>query len=280
MSSTNKVLEAIKAKREAEAARKTSFTKTIKPEDGKHFYRFLPSWRIEEDGSRSGQFWHDYGMHWVRSNPGDKPAAYICMKDTFEQPCDICSAVYAATGAARTADEEEFYKNMRSTRRFLVNVLHISGPEAMRSTPQLMELPRTVFDALMEMFEEYGDITNLGTDGKNIVITREGTGMSTRYSVMPAAKTHVVDPKVLKELINIDNVVKQEDENKKKLVLDKLAVAVGVLPGASKGALSAPKPAARVLEMDDDDDDAAFSATKAVEEASDDDLDELLKDLG
>lgn len=280
MSSTNKVLEAIKAKREAEAARKTVFVKTIKPEDGKHFYRFLPSWRVEADGSRSGQFWHDYGMHWVRSNPSDKPAAYICMKDTFEEPCDICSAVYATVRAAKNDDEVKFYEGMRSTRRHLVNVLHLSGPENMRNTPQLMELPHKAFETLMDMFEEYGDITSLGADGRNIVITRSGTGLSTRYDVMPAAKTHVVDPKVLKDLINIDDVVKQKDEAKKKLVLDKLAIAVGVLPGSSAGALSAPKPASRVLEMDDDDDDVGFSATKAVEDASDDDLNELLKDLG
>ncbi len=281
MSTTSNVLDAIRAKRDQINQRKASFVRSIKPEDGKHIYRILPSWRVDEHGARSGQFWHDFGMHYVRSKPNDKPSAYICLKDTFDRECDLCSAVYAAVGAATNDDEAKFYREMRSTRRFLVNVLHLTGPKEKQMTPQLMELPAKVFEAIIEMVEEYGDITNLGESGKNVIVTREGSGLSTRYTVMPAAKPFAIPKEtqktILGELINIDAVVNQEDAARKKAVLDKLAFAVGVVP-SSAPALSAPR-ATRALEIAEDD-DVPFDVSSAIEEASEEDMDDLLSKLG
>lgn len=277
MQTTSSLLESIRKRREEEAKRQVQYARTSKPESGKQIYRILPSWR------GAGQdFWHDFGMHYVRANPADKPTAYVCSNDTFGQPCDLCSAVHQAAGMpGLTQDDQDFYRGMRSTRRVLVNALHISGPEADRNKPILLELPIKVFDQIMSIIEEYeADITQLDPKdgGMNIVINREGTGINTKYSVLPAAKHHKIDNAVLSQLHNIDLYVKQDDEAKKKIALDKLSVAVGVLP-ASVGSSAATPKLARIVDDLDDAPPFDVSGSDSVV-ASDAELDELLKDFG
>lgn len=242
------LLDLLKQKKQDLAAGKRR--KTIKPTDGRGRYRILPSWR--GDGQ---QFWHDFGQHFVKNAAKEITAIYMCTDKTFGRPCSVCEAIGQGIKSATDDYTMEILKDARSTGRVLLNVLHLDGP-----TPgevQILELPPTVFGQVIEIaqeWEEAGESIFALNGGKDIIVSREGSGKNTKYTSQVAAKSLPVDPSVLAKLHNLDEYVRQESSEQMARALNSVRSVSGLLPApsASSGLPAAASAAGAATLVDDD----------------------------
>lgn len=278
-------LDLIKRKKKEMEAKKASSIRPIKPAPGKNMYRILPTWR---KGAEENQFWHDFGMHWVRSEKGGKPIPYLCLDKTYEKECPVCNAIGAGIRGASDDETINLLKGANASQRFLINVLHLNDSEK-KNEPQIMEIGVTVFDDLISLMEDYGDVTDL-EKGIDIIIKREGKGLDTSYTVLPSPKgPRKVDPSVMEKVADLDAAVAQENEAILKKALNALSAAAGVLPTEA-----ASRPALADYSVDDAEDaefddvttsdaeetvDASVSTSDAAVDDDLGDLDDLLDEL-
>lgn len=266
-------IQALIAAKQKDMAAKKSRQNTLKPQPGKHTYRILPSWKGAE-----GQFWHDFAMHFVKTQEsGQKPAAiYLCTEKTYGRPCEICDAIQKSISVCSDDKMVELLKSAKAGQRYLLNVLHTSGPEPEKV--QILEVGGGVFEAICELIMEYGDITD-PEKGIDVVIKREGSGLDTSYTVLPAAKSQPVKASLLQNLPNLDDYVAQENPAGQVKALTAVGQIIGIeAPAAgTPGLPTGNRPALADLSDVDDADYEPVGATASVDEADLDELDELLE---
>jgi hypothetical protein len=282
------IQDLIKKTKQEHASKKASNLRTMKPQPGRHTYRILPTWRLntmpEEAAKEAQPFWHDFAMHWVRTEKNGKPTAYICLEKTFGADCPVCSAIGRGISASNDDETVELLKDANASQKYLFNVLHRSSTDKPNEV-QVLEVGNKIFEQILEFVTEYGDITDLA-DGLDLIIVREGSGLDTKYTVMPAGKSKPVDKGVMEQIFDLDAVVKQENETKLNLALDNLSKVSGVLPAkasSSKASLVDMSEVEDASYADANDEveatDAEDSSESADDDISDDELDDLLGDL-
>lgn len=263
------------AGKQKDMAAKKSRQNTLKPQPGTHTYRVMPSWR----GGDEKQFWHDFAMHFIKTpESAGKPAAvYVCSDKTFGKPCEVCEAAKKLMAVSTNDDQTKQLKEALSAQRYLLNVLHLTGTEP--NKVQIMEVGQGVFESICGLIGEYGDITDLN-EGTDLKITRTGSGLDTKYTVMPAAKSKPVPASMIANLPNLDEFVAQENPAGETKALTAVGTIVGLLPSAGTPVKRGGHPALSALSADAD--DAEFETVKAPVRASapravetDDDLDGL-----
>lgn len=258
------------AKKQKEMAAKKQRQNTLKPAAGKHAYRILPG----AYGGMEGQFWHDFGAHFIKTPASaDKPeAVYICTEKTFGKSCPVCDAIRKSIGVTDDDKMLEMLKKAHSAQRYLLNVLHLTGPEPKKV--QVLEVGQGVFDSICELIQEYGDITDVDS-GIDIVIKREGTGLDTSYSVLPAAKSQPFPKEVLANRIDLDEFVAQENPAGETKALTAVGGIIGILPPAGKPALPGSEARPKLTDMSDAEDGDYEPATPTRSGPADDELDGL-----
>lgn len=265
------------AGKQKDMAAKKSRTSTLKPLPGKHVYRILPSWR----GAGDAQFWHDFSMHFIKTKEsGAKPAAvYVCSEKTFGKPCEVCDSIKKLMAVSKDDDMTKTLKEAQSAQRYLMNAMHRTGAEPDKA--QTLEVGQGVFESICNLIGEYGDITDLAS-GVDLVITRTGAGLDTKYSVMPAAKSAPVPASIIASLCNLDEFVAQENPAGETKALTAVGTIAGLLPGPGASGTGTKTGQAALAALSNDIDDADFEevGTKAASAASDADLDELDDLLG
>jgi hypothetical protein len=199
----------------------------------RNLVRILPCW----DGDPDAQFHQYWGQHFIKDNSGAIKAVYICTQQNFGEPCGVCEAI--AQGAAMTSDEDtlKVLKDARASNRVLVNALYLKGGkhDAPETTPVVLDLPPSVFDAILSVYQTYHDeginVFDLEA-GYNFLIEKTGTGMNTEYKVSPMPKSTKVDKAVLTKAKNLTEWARQESEEGK----NKAITSVKVLSGQPMGA--------------------------------------------
>ena len=267
------------AGKQKDMAAKKSRQNTLKPQPGTHAYRILPSWR----GGDDKQFWHDFAMHFIKNKGETKPAAvYICSDKTFGKPCEVCEAAKKLMAVSTNDDMTKQLKEALSAQRYLLNVLHLTGTEP--GKVQIMEVGQGVFESICGLIGEYGDITDLN-EGTDIKITRTGTGLDTKYTVMPAAKSKPVPASILGQLPNLDEFVAQENPAGETKALTAVGAIAGLLPASGSAAPRGSHPALSQLSAEADDAEyetvsptARASASVVSDDSDLDELDDLLSD--
>lgn len=257
------------AGKQRDMAAKKARQATLKPQPGKHVYRVLPSWR----GGDEKQFWHDFGGHFVKTKEsGAKPAAvYVCSEKTFGKPCEVCDSIKKLLAVSTDDDMTKMLKEANSAQRYLMNVLHITGDQPTK--PQILEVGQGVFESICALIGEYGDITD-PSEGVDLVITRQGSGLDTKYTVMPAAKSGVVPKAALADLPNLDEFVAQENPAGEAKALTAVGAIAGLLPAESKPALPS-KSHPALADLSAEDAELVTPVRGTVVEATDPDLDDL-----
>lgn len=252
-------IQALIAAKQKEMAAKKARQNTLKPQPGQHKYRILPSWRSGGDS----QFWHDFSMHFIKTpDSADKPAAvYVCAAKTYGKSCDVCEAIKKSMGVCGDDKLNDFLKKAQSAQRYLLNVLHLTGPEPTK--PQVLEVGQGVFENICALIGEYGDITCPDT-GTDIIIKREGSGLETKYTVMSAAKSQPVPKSVLGSVTNLDEFVAQENPAGQAKALG----AVGNIIGIMAPAVSAPARGHAALADLSSVEDAEFTPVRSTASAS------------
>lgn len=146
--------------------------------------------------------------------------SWTCVEKTFGKPCNICAGLKRLQEAGITTTD---YQPTSVT--YYVNALVIYDPVydnaiKMGRTPEgnaqkpyslvVMRIPKTVYSWIVSQITSplVGDITD-PMNGCNIVITKEGTGINTRYSctLSPEGRTAIPN-EVLNslELYNLDDI--------------------------------------------------------------------------
>lgn len=199
--------------------------KTIKPEPGRNRYRILPGWRKGDP-----TFFHDFGQHFVKDAAGALKAVYMCVDKTFGRPCEVCNTIDRGIMSSTDDTVIEALKAAKASNRVLLNVLALDGDTP--TEPQVLEVSPTVFTAILGLFEEWGEELIDPENGKDIVVTREGSGLSTKYTVQVAAKSQPVPPAALKKIANLDDFVAQESEEVARRALGAVSAVAGVLPAS------------------------------------------------
>lgn len=230
---TQSLLDLIASKRTAIAANNRA--KTVKPKDGRNRVRILPRW----DGDATKPFWQDFGSHYIKDAAGQFVAAYICADRTFNRPCAICEGIGQAMKATRDDGLVKLLKDANAAPRVLLNVLIVDSEKP--NEPQILELAPSAFNGILGLIQEWGpDMLNM-TGGRDVIIERAGTGLSTKYTVAPCAQTTNVDPGILSRAANLDDYVKQESNEGQTKALNGLRSAIGLpAPGDTSALLSAP----------------------------------------
>lgn len=278
------IMALVKAKKQAIQAASGRRENTVKVQPGKHKFRILPGWDKDDP-----TFFQDFSQHFIKNTRDEIQAVYLCVEKTYGKTCPVCDAI--AQGISECGDDETInaLKEGQSRGRVLVNALELSGGDP--STPIVLDLSPTTFQKVLELMDEYGNITDLN-EGTDLVISRTGAGINTEYSVLPAAKSKPIDDSVMKNINNLSDYVKQEyDEGRNKAIAAVSTVSgVALIPLAGAGAdvplltetieddeefATAVEPVeATALEGD-----AAVDAVATDDEMSDDELEDMLATL-
>lgn len=159
--------------------------------DGKTTLRILPNPTSEEE-----MFFVDFGEHWIKSstekNAQGKPKILgvpLCLAKAYEEQCPYCDAISEAERHMEdnrhdfTDEEVELISGAKSRHRVLVNAAIRVGNSY---EVKMVNLPTTAFNQLIELISEYGEDVVKDVDGLDVAFTRSGTGINTKYTVMPA----------------------------------------------------------------------------------------------
>lgn len=255
--------------------------KTLKPNPGANRYVLLPGWRKGEEHV----WFHDFGQHYVKNAAGEIQAVYVCADKTYGNPCPICEGLSKAIKMTSDDETVALLKEAASGQSYLFNVLALDADDD--ATPQILEVRKSVFGQVVDLIEEWGAAVFDPEAPQIITINRDGKGLNTKYSVQISPKKHTLPKGVMSKLNNIDDYVRQENEEQQRRALSAINNVAGLLPSKDTPATGSTGSFADGKGGRDADADlrdlerreATVSKPSAADIALDDELDDLLGDL-
>ncbi len=180
-----------------------------KPAPGKNVVRVLPPWT--DEGVFANQFYREVHQHW--NVAGEDTGPTLCPKKTPEastdKDCPICDFVEQLRARKNDVEAQELAKELRAKLAYFVSIVDINDPvysakdiaEWKKDRPdsecpfeagdvkiQCYAATSTTFDAILNIvLANEMDITDL-SEGYNVVITKQGKGLQTKYTVTPELK--------------------------------------------------------------------------------------------
>ena len=150
-----------------------------RPREGENHIRILPPLDPNEP------FYHAVRLHWIGSRP------VLCT----QPECLVCEILSTGVIMGNT---------IRTIERFLVSIVDLDAPQ---DGVQIWPMPASVWADVARLIVEgkWGDITD-PMYGRNLVIIREGTGIGTRYQVLPEPEVSQIDSSFLKDIPNLKTV--------------------------------------------------------------------------
>lgn len=217
---------------------------TAKLIDGEQYVRIFPN-----KDNPDGLFFQPFGMHYVKSVGDDGKTvtnAYFCEANTHAGSCELCEM--AMEGKARhkgnTAMENRI-NDMRSSQRYLVNgVISKSADFSSCEKTEIIELPSTVFEAMIKLVEEdmsdeIGNPLDL-EKGYGFLVKRNGSGRDTEYTVSPRRKERgPVAEKFRNGMHDLASFVNQVDETKRLATIKSMSRLLGIPMSASAASAAA-----------------------------------------
>lgn len=154
-----------------------------KPKEGDTRFRLLYGW------TGSDTYFVDVATHY---NVGPKKRAITCSKYTSQLTkkskgnCWLCSV--ALELGSGDAEAKALARDLKPQTRYLMNV-YLRPTEAEPGGLKIAQFPKGVHDTIFKfiMDEEIGDITDPQT-GMDIKLTRTGTNLDTKYTVIVIPK--------------------------------------------------------------------------------------------
>lgn len=198
--------------------------RTVKIQPGKSRVRLLQGWRKGEEHV----WYHDFGQHFIKDSTDQIQAVYLCTDATFGHDCPVCKAIQEAGRLITDDATQKTLSKAVAGKTVLVNALMLDSSEP--NTPVILELKRGVFGQLMEILEENGPEAFFDlNEGHEIVITRDGKGLNTTYNAQMAIKKGSPIPAAaLQRLNNLDEYVKQENEEGKRKAISAVSSVAGI----------------------------------------------------
>ena len=228
------LMDLVNAKRTQIKARSGGFTNTVKPPAGRSRWRILPSWRGEDNAV----FFHDFAQHFAKDREGNVKAVFLCEENTFGHECPYCAKVGEAIRSTKDDGALKILKEMKSKPTYVMNAVRLDGESADAKKPVLLQLPSMAMDLFLNLLQERQDDGILILDpkeGRDIIISREGSGQLTKYKITDGAKNTAVDPEALTALINIDEFLAQERAKSQAKRIEILESATSSVAGMISG---------------------------------------------
>jgi len=151
--------------------------------EGKNVVRILPWKKV---------FFFKAILHYgLRRLTGSGETAFPCLKMFGEEKCPICK-FHEELSESKSLKKSRVGARIRPVTKFYVNVI---GRDRSSAGILMLGLTLKMMKTLRGFLEDedYGDITD-PEDGKDVIITREGTGFtSTSYELRVRAKSTPVD---------------------------------------------------------------------------------------
>lgn len=217
-------------------------SKVIKLKEGKTTIRVLPG----NQGGVEGKFWADLGVHWIKAEKNGKPMAVTgCHEKVHDQPCAVCNAVEKALLSAPDTATEDLYKEWRSRKTALINVIVRDGADK-GDLAQIMEVPATVAELIFGNLQTYADAGMDALDpatGVDFIVERRGKGFDTEYNVMvaPAAKPNPLTKAQLDSAHDLVDFIEREHfRGEEPKALNSIAQITGVSMGYAASPALAP----------------------------------------
>lgn len=195
-----------------------------RPAPGKNRIVLLQGWRKEEPHV----WFHEFGQHYIKNAANEIKAVYPCADATYGKPCAVCDGLAHAARMTKDDDTLNLLGEAKAGREILINALVLEGDKP--NDPQVYAIKRGVFGQIIELIEEWG----VQVFQRELVITREGKGLNTKYSVQISPKEVTVNPSVLEKLNNLDEYVAQESEEQLQRALGALNAVSGLLPAPAR----------------------------------------------
>jgi hypothetical protein len=200
------VTDLLNKKSQAVADKHAGNKNTYRPKQAKTTIRILPGWRNDGDPT----FFHDYGETWIKTMDKKVLAVVADRKMTFGEEDVVRGLVQGALANAKTDGQREHWKEALASPRVLLNALVLDDKNVNPDEPQIFEFSEAGFTAVINqaldagISEEFLDLAN----GFDLVISKTGTGMSTKYSYTFLRKSRSVDESVLEKLNDIDAYIR------------------------------------------------------------------------
>ena len=173
-------LEKIESKIE-QASGKGDF---LKPKNRKNILRFLPP----KVGQRSPfLITHE---HYVKADNGSS-ARFVCPKNMENKPCPACDMFAKLYSSGNRIDRDKSFE-FKPKLRVYANVVTSDDPHH----PKIYAFGKTVWDSLKRIrkdTDDGGDFCDPSEEGFNIVITKTGEKLNTRYSVTAARNNSALE---------------------------------------------------------------------------------------
>jgi hypothetical protein len=152
----------------------------MKLSEGKNTVRFLPP----QVGATAP--WVIVHQHYVKNPhvPDAQLIVFPCPTKMYSLPCPICSEANRLSRTGNKQDREEAFKLWPKMRVFA----EVVCMEAVESSVQILAFGKMIYNQLRNIRNDSdsgGDFTHPET-GFDIIIHREGTGLSTKYDVRPS----------------------------------------------------------------------------------------------
>ena len=163
-----------------------------KPVAGRNMIRILPG-----VGEMGYSFWMDVGKHYI---PGAR-RPLTCRAFTLDEPCPVCEFIKELYQAGDD-ESKALASKMGRRKQFWMNVIDRKAEDrgVLIYTPGPM-----VFGQINSIINDpdYGDVYDI-EDGVDLIVTRTGEGIKTKYTVMGRRKSTPLhaDPKVVDEWLN------------------------------------------------------------------------------
>lgn len=144
-----------------------------------------------------------YGL---RRSGSEREVAYPCLKMFGKDSCPVCD-FHEELSQSSSEGKQKLASRIRAVTKYYVNALDRDRPhEGIKILPMTPKMMRQLKGFLED--EDFGDITDV-EDGKDVIITREGTGFrGTSYELRVRAKSTPVGYDDWEEEIhNLEEVV-------------------------------------------------------------------------
>lgn len=148
------------------------------PKAGTNKIRILPPWNDE------GIFYKEVVWHYG-FNVGGQARAFQCIKSMGGIKCPACQVV-ARFNDEKDDDIKAIVQKMKPKAKWFMNIIDRKMDDG---EVKIFGASFTVARDVLAYFsdEDYGDITD-PTEGRDVIIEREGMGFTTKYSVRIGAK--------------------------------------------------------------------------------------------
>lgn len=233
----------------AEQKKLSGPTRHEKLDNKKSVFRILPNTLHAKDPELP--WWQTYGSHFVKDTQGNIKAVSLCRFHTFGEPCPVCQEVFS--GKKMVGEETEEFKALSqsgASTRMLYNVIYVSK-NGKDSDPVILEVPKSVAEAIFNLIEEYGDPSD-PKNGYDITVNATGEGIARKYAVLPAKGNHPLeDLSILDRAENLLDHVKGEwDEGRGQMALMAAQSITGVV--SSSGNVLSGNTVASLTDASDD----------------------------